>query len=196
MSNSHDPQKVHDDKATLHEYDGIQELDNSLPGWWLGLFYLCIAFAVVYFGYYVLGGGPTLTQEYLAEKANWQQLQSKTAAPSSGGALDDAGLIALAKNAARVKSGQSVYMGKCLACHGKEGQGGIGPNLVDDHWIHGGKPTQIVKVITDGVNDKGMPPWGPQLKPEEIQDLFAFIRSIRGTHPAGAKAPQGEVYKE
>jgi cytochrome c oxidase cbb3-type subunit 3 len=183
------------DKLLDHLYDGIQELDNRLPTWWLWLFYLTIAFAAVYFAYYNLGSGPTLKQELRASKMEWDALQTKVA---SGGlsADDEAKLFAkIMKDEARLKQGKEVFMGKCLACHGPLGQGTVGPNLTDNFWIHGGAPVKMAKIIRDGVNDKGMPPWGPILKPEEVQSVVVYIKSLAGTNPPGAKPPQGTEEK-
>ena len=83
-----------------------------------------------------------------------------------------------------------------VACHGDKGQGGIGPNLTDDYWLHGGKLAQIAATITNGVSDKGMPPWGPMLSGEQIKSLAVFVKSLHGTNPPGAKAPQGELEKD
>jgi cytochrome c oxidase cbb3-type subunit III len=99
------------------------------------------------------------------------------------------------RDAAVRKRGQESYQAKCAACHGTQGQGGIGPNLADEYWLHGGKLIEIVATITDGVPAKGMPPWGPVLSPEEIQSAAVYIRSLLGTNPPNAKASQGERVK-
>jgi cytochrome c oxidase cbb3-type subunit 3 len=102
----------------------------------------------------------------------------------------------MVKDSAKVKAGKDLFQVRCVACHGASGQGLIGPNLTDEYWLHGGKLTDISNTITNGVSDKGMPPWGPVMTADQIHSVVAFIRSIRGTNPSGAKAPQGELYKE
>ncbi len=186
-----------DDKEKLldHLYDGIQELDNRLPAWWVGLFYLTIAWAVGYFYYYNIGSGPTLGQELREEQNQWALIQAKNPTAAGGGADEEAVLAAVIKDESRIKHGKEMFATKCLACHGPLGGGGIGPNLTDNFWIHGSKPTQIANIIRTGVNDKGMPPWGPLLKPEEVHSLVAFVKSLKGTNPPGAKAPQGNEEK-
>lgn len=181
-------------KLEGHSYDGIEELDHSLPTWWLASFYGTVIFAVVYFVHYSLGEGTSIQEEYDRARAQHDtaQLVSRASAP----ALSDADLTAIAKDPARVQAGVEIYRTRCLACHGDQAQGGIGPNLTDAFWLHGGKPAQILASITNGVLDKGMPPWGPQLKPEEIQSVTAFVLSVKGTRPTGAKAPQGTEEKE
>jgi cytochrome c oxidase cbb3-type subunit 3 len=93
-----------------------------------------------------------------------------------------------------VEKGGTLYAERCAACHGDQGQGLIGPNLTDNYWLHGGKPEQIMKVIQKGVLDKGMPPWEDSMSEEEVMQAVAFIASIHGTNPGGAKEPQGEPY--
>lgn len=195
MSETRDTGKV----IEGHEYDGIQELDYGPPKWFNALFYVTIAFGAVYFVHYQLGGG-------LSQKEEWQKdhnadqtvilaAAQATGASAGGGGADEGQLAALVKDESRKKQGNEVYQGKCASCHGAKGEGGIGPNLTDDNWIHGGTLVNIAGTITNGVGDKGMPPWGPLLKPEEIQSVTAFIRSIRGTNPPNAKAPQGDLVK-
>lgn len=181
-------------KIVGHSYDGIEELDHSLPRWWLLTFYGTILFSALYFVYYSMGDGPTLFQEYNREKVALEVAQAKNT--SGGGPADETKLLATIKNPEKQKHGKEVYQTRCASCHGAEGQGGIGPNLTDDYWIHGNKPSQIVATIVNGVGDKGMPPWGPLLSEDDIFSLTAYIKSIHGTNPAGAKAPQGELIKE
>ena len=94
-----------------------------------------------------------------------------------------------------VAAGKDVYATNCFPCHGQHGEGGIGPNLTDDYWIHGGKSSDIVRVISNGVPDKGMTSWLPILGENRVVQLAAFIISLHGTSPPGAKAPQGELFK-
>jgi len=176
-----------DDK---HVYDDIEELDNPIPKWFTGIFVGTILFATGYYVYYTFMGGPTLLQEYEREQA-----QMKAAALQVAGNQQSIGepqLLALVSNPEARKKGAGVYLSKCAACHGAKGEGGIGPNLTDDFWIHGGKLTAVVKTIANGISDKGMPPWGPVISTEEIQAVAAHIRGLRGTNPSNGKAPQGE----
>lgn len=188
---SHENRSDHEEK---HVYDGIEEHDNMLPRWWVALLYGTIAFSVAYFGYYTFGPGPTLVQEHELEarEAEFRALAAKGANKP----LEEAELATLARDPERKSQGSRIFQAKCAACHGAQGGGGIGPNLADEHWLHGGKLAQIVRTVTDGVGDKGMPPWGPILSKDEVHSLAAYIRSIRGSNPAGAKAPQGERFSE
>jgi cytochrome c oxidase cbb3-type subunit 3 len=176
--------------TTGHVYDGIEELDNRLPNWWLATLYGTVLFATGYFAYYVMGDGPGLTQEYERAKAA-AEYEAYLRGDNKKGATEDE-LLAVYKDVSRRKEGQDVFTARCVACHGDHAQGGIGPNLTDEYWLHGGKLVEIVHTVTNGVSDKGMPPWGPVLKDREIQSVVAYIRSLRGSNPAGAKAPQGD----
>lgn len=181
-----------------HEYDGIQEFDNPLPRWWVQMFYLTIAFAIGYYGYYEFGPGKGLSEEFEQEFAANQiaRAQKTPSNPSGSGEGAQARLVALVKDPSQREKGKAVYTGKCASCHGPQGQGSIGPNLTDDHWIHGGSLADIAKSVSQGVPDKGMPPWKAMLSPEELDSVVVYVKSIKGTQPPNPKAPQGEVFKE
>lgn len=182
------------EKLTDHNYDGIQELDNDLPRWWLGLFYISVIFAVVYYAHYEFGNGPSLQEEFMQEVSAMEA--QKEAAPKSS-FPESAKLVAFQKSTEKLGVGKGVFQSKCISCHGDKGQGIIGPNLADDNWLHGdGKIESIAKIIQNGVSEKGMPPWGPLLSEEEVYAVTAYVKSLRGSNPAGAKAPQGPLVKE
>lgn len=172
------------DKLLNHEYDGIQELDNNLPSWWLWTFFITIIFSFIYWLHYSFtGDGPTLGEELQAKMTKIEQQRNAVAAVPSEEAQDPAVLLA---------EGTKIYKNYCLSCHADLGQGSVGPNLTDDYWIHGkGEKAALQKVIEDGVLDKGMPPWKGILKPNEILAVLSFIDSIRGQNRPG-KEPQGE----
>lgn len=179
-----------DDKEKFHEYDGIIEHDNPLPTWWLWTFLISIIFAFIYYIHYELGGGQTLQKELQVAMEEIEKTKSSAAA-SAPMETEEALQTAFAKEGV-VTLGAAQYGTKCASCHGQELQGLIGPNLTDKFWIHGqGTRLDIVKVIRDGVADKGMPPWGPVMKKDEIYAVTAYILSKKGSNPAGAKEPQG-----
>ena len=95
-----------------------------------------------------------------------------------------------------LSSGKSIYMANCIACHGKDGEGTIGPNLVDDYWLHKGGIKDIFKTIKYGYPEKGMKSWQQDLPAKSINDVASYIKSLRGTNPPNAKEKQGDLYTE
>ena len=176
----------------VHVYDGIVEHDNFLPRWWLGLFYGGILFGAAYFVYYQLGPGPTLVEEYQSDITRRDAQRAANPPQVADTIGDDASLKAWAESKEHLTQGKAAYDAKCAVCHGQAGEGGIGPNLADDYWIHGVKPTQMAATISKGILDKGMPAWGSLLSNDEMKSVIGYVRSLHGTQPANAKAPQGE----
>jgi cytochrome c oxidase cbb3-type subunit 3 len=177
---------------TGHDYDGIREHDNRLPNWWLFTLFAAIIFGYTYYLYYhVSGEGPSSAQQYRAEMQ--EAAEKAEALARSRGAVTDDVLLALASNPEAVEKGGAVFKSTCVACHGPQGQGLIGPNLTDDYWLHGGKPTDILKTVTNGVADKGMPSWGPVLGGQTVENVVAYLlTNVKGKHVKG-KEPQGEL---
>ncbi|MBS7563327.1 c-type cytochrome [Mucilaginibacter sp. Bleaf8] len=174
-----------------HEYDGIQELDNPTPAWFMGLFYVSIVFAVAYFlGYHVFGIGQLQDQEYVTEMKI--AAKEKEAYLAKAANRVDESTVTLSTDPAALASGQAVFKASCMPCHGDKAQGVVGPNLTDDFWLHGGKINDVFKTIKYGVTAKGMPTWEKQLTPKQIADVSSYIKSLHGTNPPGAKEPQGE----
>ncbi len=180
---------TYQDQVREHDFDGIREYDNRLPNWWLWTFYLAIAFSFFYWlHYHVLHTGPSQWEEYRAEvKAE----EARLAAIAAKNPLSDEKLLELSRDPQVVARGRAVFMKNCVACHRADGGGLVGPNLTDDYWIHGGKPLQIMKTITDGVPEKGMVSWGPVLGPLKIRDVTAYVLTIKGTNVPGGLKPQG-----
>ena len=194
------------DELLDHEYDGIKEFDNPLPRWWVWLFYGTILFSAIYIPYYMFGIGAGTTEEYRREVAEAKASAPKAATPQDGhthapgqGHTTTAPPPAggnLEGNAAAITAGKEVYNANCVPCHGPQGQGGIGPNLADRYWLHGGSYNDIASVITNGVPDKGMIAWKATLNPQKIAQVSAFVRSLKGTNPPNPKPPQGQEYKD
>ncbi|MEN0059689.1 MAG: cbb3-type cytochrome c oxidase N-terminal domain-containing protein [Bdellovibrio sp.] len=179
----------------FHEYDGIIEHDNPLPMWWLWTFFITIIFAFIYYIHYELAGGLTLQDEL---KIAMSELNKTKAAATSAAPMEteDSLMEAFSKNGV-LAAGAAQFETKCASCHGQNLEGLIGPNLVDKYWIHGaGTRMDIVKVIREGVAEKGMPPWGPVMKRDEIYAAAAFILSKKGTNPQGGKEPQGSPVED
>lgn len=178
-----------------HNYDGIQELDNNLPPWWKYGFYLTIVFAGIYLiNYHVLKTGDLQGAEYTKEMA---QAAADIAEFQKNSALSvDENTVTVLSDKESLSKGQEIYMNNCLACHGKFGEGQVGPNFTDDYWIHGGKINDIFKTIKYGFPDKGMKSWKEDLSPMQISCVASYIKSLRGTNPANQKEKQGELYVE
>ncbi len=178
-----------DDRPLMdHSYDGIQEYDNPMPRWWLLLFAATILFVPIY---YMLpgdiGAGGTKVGMYEKEMAAFRAEH-----PDFGSANVSADALALiVADPAQVTAGRALYAANCAACHRADGGGLIGPNLTDEYWIHGGTPVDVHRTINDGVLVKGMPPWGKVLKPDDINALTAYVRSLQGSTPPQPKAPEG-----
>lgn len=177
-----------------HDYDGIKELDNSLPPWWKYGFYLTIVIAFVYMYYYHMGGnGPSSYQEYVAEVEQGEADKAAYLAKSANN-VDETNVKML--DASGIAAGQTIFQGTCAACHAKDGGGGVGPNLTDEYWLHGGSLHDVFKSIKYGWTDKGMKSWKDDFSPMQIAQLASFVKSLKGTKPAAPKDKQGELYIE
>lgn len=185
-SENHDPESP----LSGHSYDGIEEQDNPMPTWWLAGFGLTIIFASIYYIHYQFGGGPTLQQELAMAMAELEKNKASEPAPME----TEESLTSVMSQASMISSGSTVFTAKCAMCHGTDLQGQIGPNLTDKHWLHGkGTRMDLVKIIRQGVPEKGMPNWENLLSKEELYAVAAFTFSKKGSNPPNAKAPQGEL---
>jgi cytochrome c oxidase cbb3-type subunit 3 len=179
-----------------HDYDGIKELDNSLPPWWIYGFYFTILFAGVYmYRYHISKSAPLQVEELAVEKI--QAEREKVAYMATLANNVDETSIAYNPTAELLTEGKAIFVKNCVSCHGPEAQGAsIGPNLTDEYWIHKGGIKDIFKTIKNGVQEKGMIPWGQQLSNAQIAAAATFIKSLQESHPANPKAPQGDKYEE
>jgi mono/diheme cytochrome c family protein len=262
------------DRLMDHEFDGIGELNNDLPRWWLYLFYFTILWAIIYLiHYHVLDTGDLSNAEYQkeldpdwkgeqktglfsgyqspfyreeemtprlraeinapkntdadvvfndlikqammhAEAANleklisafpelWQELSSeRTDTPDAAAMVKVTGAepgpvveYQPVTDEAALAAGKNIFTINCSTCHGQAGEGGIGPNMTDNYWLHGGGINNIIATIEKGVPAKGMIPWRGVLKPEQILQVASYLLTLQGTNPPNAKAPQGELYE-
>lgn len=177
-----------------HEYDGIRELDNVLPPWWLWLFYGTIIWSVVYlFNMHVSHTWKDQTTEYEMEMA--QAKADVDAYLAKFAALVDENSVTALTDASALKAGEVVFKENCIACHGQLGEGkeGLGPNLTDAYWLHGGNVKDVFKTVKYGVQAKGMASWKDMLKPLDIQNVASYILSLQGSNPPNAIAPQGTL---
>lgn len=185
----------HEDEVLLdHEYDGIRELDNALPPWWVWMFYATIVFAVVYLSlYHVLGLMPLQTEEYAIEMEEGRQQVAAYQATLTDRV--DENTVVMMTEQKNLDNGQKIYEELCVACHGANGEGGIGPNFTDPEWLHGCDIKSVFTTVKYGVPEKGMISWKTQLKPPEMQNVSSYILHTfqTGSPIAGGKEPQGEV---
>jgi cytochrome c oxidase cbb3-type subunit 3 len=186
---------IEDEKQLLmdHDYDGIKELDNNLPPWWVYLFYACIVFSVVYLVRYEIMGAPDQEAELKSEmaQAKIEVAEYMKTAPD----LMDEKTVTLLIDPADLTAGKAIFDTNCVACHRADAGGQIGPNLTDDHWILGGGIKNLFHTITNGGRDgKGMIAWKGTLKPKEIQAVASYVISLKGSNPKDPKAPDGEIW--
>ena len=173
-----------------HEADGIRELDNQLPRWWVWLFNLSILFAVIYLVYYhVVGDGQMMLAEYQRESAVGDALKAKALAKFE----QDMAAMQPLDDAPRLAEGQRIFNQMCAPCHREDLGGLVGPNLTDDYWIHGPQFSDNLKIIYNGVPEKGMVTWKTLLKPVEIHSVASYIYTKRGTNPPNPKPREDQV---
>ena len=176
-----------------HDYDGIRELDNRLPPWWLYGFYLTIIVAGIYFyRFHISHTGPGSVQEYENAVAK-ADLEVKEYLKQKGESVDE-NTVTFLPAPADLEAGKVIFAKSCIACHNEGGGGNVGPNLTDDYWLHGGDIKSIFKTIRYGIN--AMPQWQNSYSNKEIAELASFVKSLKGTKPANPKAPQGVLVNE
>ena len=179
---------------TDHDYDGIQELDNSLPPWWKYGFYFTILWSVIYLGYYhVTKTGPLSDGEYKNQIAEAEVQMAEYRKKAAN--LVDETTVVLLTDAGEIAKGKATFEAQCVACHGASGEGKVGPNLTDKYWKHGGDIKDLFKTVKLGVSGTGMKSWKSDLSPMAIAQVTSYILTLQGTNPAGAKAPEGALYE-
>ncbi|MCC6514961.1 MAG: c-type cytochrome [Chitinophagales bacterium] len=192
--NSLKPIEEEGNMDTGHVYDGIRELDNVTPPWFTIGFLASIVAAIVYlYQFNISGDIPRQEDEFAVEMRQAQILQDSLL-KLEGGAIDENSVKLL--SGADVEAGHKVYAAQCAACHGDKGQGGVGPNLTDDYWLHGGSIKDVFKTIKYGYVDKGMKAWKDDFSPKQIAQISSYVKTLRGTNPPGAKEKQGDLYAE
>ena len=177
-----------------HNYDGIKELDNNLPPWWVYSFYISIVFAFVYMAKYHIFDGATqqdeIEQEYA--QADLEIEEYKKTAKN----LVDFNTVELLTEASDLQNGKKIFTENCIACHMADGGGGIGPNITDENWILGGGIKNVFKTISEGGRSgKGMVAWKKDLKPLEMAQVASYVLSMQGTTPANPKPAEGDIWQ-
>lgn len=178
-----------------HDYDGIRELDNRLPPWWLYGFYICIIFSAIYlWRYHVTHSAPSSLEELaiVMEKA---ELEKETYLKKAANNVNE-NTVTFLSDAGALEAGKKIFITACAACHAADGGGTVGPNLVDNYWLHGGSLSDIFKSIKYGWPEKGMKSWKDDYSPLQLAQITSYIKSLKGTKPATPKEPQGDLFED
>ena len=171
-----------------HNYDGIRELDNKLPPWWVYMFYATIIFGVVYLVRFHIFNDYDQDLEYEREVAAAQLAIEEYKRTAKD--LVDVNTVELLTDASDLSAGKAIFETNCVVCHMADGGGGIGPNLTDEHWILGGGIKNVFNTISEGGRDgKGMVAWKNSLKPAEMAQVASYVLQFQGT-----KAPEGDIW--
>ena len=175
-----------------HDYDGIRELDNALPPWWKYGFYITIIISIIYLmNFHVLNTGKNPTEEY-AEEMHKAQVEKEIFEATNKDKIDENNIVIA--DAIGLQTAAKFFAIDCFACHGKKGEGGAGPNLTDNYWLHKGSLNDIYNTIKNGYPDKGMQAWSVKFTPKEISQIASYVKSLNGTNPPNAKPAQGDFY--
>jgi cytochrome c oxidase cbb3-type subunit 3 len=195
LMGSNKPLEHEAEQLIAHDYDGIQELDNGMPPMLKYIFIGSILFAVYYmFDYHVLNASPLSIAEYEAQMEKGKQ--DRLEYIKKAGASVDENTVTLLNDASMLAGGEKIYANNCVACHGNKGQGGVGPNLTDAYWLHGGDIHSIFKSVKYGIPEKGMRSWQSEIKPADLQAVVSYIiTTFENKNVAGGKAPQGNLYQ-
>ncbi len=178
-----------------HDYDGIKELDNVLPPWWVYLFYGTIIFSVIYLVRFHVVGDYTQTEEFNKEIELAELEKSKL--PKDASEEISYETVDAVTDAESLAKGKEIFNNACAACHKADGGGLVGPNLTDKHWINGGGIKNIFKIISEGSkNNPSMVAWKSNLSSKDIQSVSSYILTLAGTNPPDAKAAEGEIWTE
>ncbi len=178
-----------------HDYDGIRELDNRLPPWWLYGFYLCVVFAGIYlYRNHVSHAAPS-SKEELTMSLEAAAIEKEAYLKKAANKVDE-NTVTYLSDASSLEAGKKIFMTTCAACHAADGGGMVGPNLTDSYWIHGGSIVDIFKTIKYGWPEKGMKSWQEDYSPVQMAQLSSYVKSLTGTKPAKAKEPQGDLFSD
>jgi cytochrome c oxidase cbb3-type subunit 3 len=177
-----------------HNYDGIRELDNKLPPWWVYMFYASIVFAIIYLIRFQVFNDYDQKMEYEQEVAD-ANLAIEEYKKTAKGLVDESTVVVLV-DASDLSAGQKIFESNCVACHMQDGGGGIGPNLTDQYWILGGGIKNVFHTLSEGGRDgKGMIAWKQTLKPVEIAQVASYVlTTLNGKTPANPKDPEGDIW--
>lgn len=174
---------MEEDKLMDHEADGIQEYDNPLPNWWVNLFVITVVIA-----YYCCVG--YLMNMYQKPGEYADAVVAALRAPADGEATEV--VMAFSEDPQVLAQGEMIFQSRCATCHGKQGEGLVGPNMTDNYWLHGNDFESMFNVVLNGVTEKGMQSWKGILSEQDMVSVVSYLKTLRGTNPPNPKAPQGE----
>lgn len=178
-----------------HDYDGIRELDNRLPPWWLYGFYACIIFSVIYLWRYHVSHTAPLSGEELAISMEKAAAAKEEYLKKAANNVDE-NTVNYLSDAGDLEAGKKLFVTSCAACHAADGGGLVGPNLTDNYWLHGGGMAEVFKSIKYGWPEKGMKSWKDDFSPGQIAQIASYVKSLKGTKPATPKEAQGTLYED
>jgi|TARA_B100000959_G_scaffold108439_1_gene114276 cytochrome c oxidase cbb3-type subunit 3 len=195
---SEDKTKRYEDKIIEdYEYDGITEYDNPCPSWLMYIFYFTALLAIFFVGYHFGSHSKDELLEAYVIELKEAQTPAEASTPTQKPAVSESELVALLEDPAALAEGMEIFGELCALCHGESGEGMIGPNLIDNYWLHGkGKISDIAISIRSGIPDNGMAAWADRIPEQQILHVAAYIKSVQGTMVEDAKEPDGELVEE
>lgn len=175
-----------------HEYDGIRELDNNLPPWWVWGFYFTIGFAVVYMiNYHILGTSDLQIEAY---NKDMKRAEKEVAAYLDKMAMNvDETTATLMTDSKDLSAGKTIFNANCASCHKENGEGEVGPNLTDKYWIYGYDIKEVFGTINNGTT-AGMPAHSDKLNPIQVQQVASYVLSM--PEAKGQRGPDGEIVEK
>lgn len=179
------------DRDMGHEYDGIREFDNGAPPLFNYILYGTVIFAVVYLAYFHVFDGPLQREEFVA-RMQFAEAEKRAYLAQMEDNVDE-NTVTLKDDPAFIAAGQQIYVANCVACHGANGEGGVGPNFTDPNWLHGCSINDVFKTVKYGVPTEGMKPWEAELTPKEMAQVSNYVLTLQGKPVEGGKDPEGEV---
>lgn len=146
--------------------------------------------------YHISKSAPLQDEEFAIEMTQAAEDKAAFAAKQTS-SIDENNVVMM--EGADIEAGKKNFLATCASCHGATGgsmKGGVGPNLTDEYWIHSGSLKDIFKSIKYGWSGTAMIAWKDQFSAKQIAQLSSYVKSINGSNPPNAKAPDGELYKE
>jgi cytochrome c oxidase cbb3-type subunit 3 len=189
-------EKIGGGADTGHVWDkDLREYNNPLPKWWLWLFYITIAFGLLYLAFYPgLGNfaglsGWTQSGQYQQERAAVEARAAALLAPLAG--LPVAELV---NNEQAMSTAHNLFQQNCAQCHGSDGGGALGfPNLRDVDWQWGSDADSVVATIVAG-RVAAMPPWSAVIGEPGVEEAVAYVQTLSGQQADATKAAAGQVH--